>query len=184
MLNDKQFNQLMIKLSSIEKLMKIMIKIDDPDHDHDPFKSSALDHDHDHDQSQESDDDVIAWYRTFLLDNGFDPENRDYEKVLRSIKYFKKMFSTLTNPYKYQLSFMPKQIAKTTPRPDEDNSLIMGLPREAVESMSAKLTLEIIKQLRSSVTVCGSAPKPDKKILDNPMWRNVFTAYALKEKLL
>ena len=182
-MNEKQFNQILIKLSSIEKLLRVMIKINDPDSDHDHSNQSALDHDHDHDQPKLTDEDIISWYVKFLVDNGVDPDHRDFSSKIRNIRYFHKVFDSVTNPLKYQMSFLPRQKLPETESLDEDPNLIFGIDRKLVESMSEKLTPEIINQVRTLCPFLHAAPKSDKKIIDTTMWKNVFTAKAIELQL-
>ncbi len=182
--SDKCLNQILIVLQSVNKKLDLMLKINDLDQDHDHL-SNDLDHDHDHDhQDTLSDKDLIDWFSKLLTDFGIEASRRPLSTVLRNIRYFHSNFSTIKNPQKYLLSFLPAASPVIQEEDPAESQEVLGFPRTTIEAKQHLLTREIAEKLRVLEPMLNQAPKNFASIKKNHLWINIFTANALKHHLI
>lgn len=180
-----KLNLLIKKIAHLESLVLLLVKDQnlDPnlihDLDHSQINKSDLDHDHDL-----SDEDLVNWFKDFISENGISPDGRDFNSIIRNIRYFRSKYSELTNPVKYALRFLPVQRLKTPTPPEDDDSLILGLDRNLVESNTDKLTSDIIKKLHESDPDLKKLSFSPGQAMKTTFLRNILTAKAIKAKLI
>lgn len=184
-MNDQaKLNMIIGKINQMEAMIMALIRVIDHDHvidlDQINIKSSA----HDHDQDQDQDQDLIEWYKEFLTDNGVDPENRDYGPAIRSIRYFRQRFATISNPSKYGMTFLPKQKQKPPADPAESSDFVLGIPIQDVKAKVEYLDQHTFNQVVAKKPSILTIAKTLDKALDNEYKRNVVTAYAIQLGLL
>jgi hypothetical protein len=185
MAEDIKLNMIIGKINRLEKLIMLLIKDHDLDHDLDLDHHNQSINDHDHEQSPSlSDQELIDWYITILERQGINPSNRNYQDKIRSIRYFHLNYASISNPDKYALTFLPKQIALPADRQDDSQNEIMGISRDQVLKSRERLTPDTIRKVLDS--------HPDlQKFATNKQFKslselttNLITAYAIKDKLL
>jgi len=184
-----KLNLIIKMLNQIMKILEILLKSSNHDLDPDMIKSLINQSDHDQsDQKDHKDDlqdhDLINWYRNFLKENGVDPENRNYESCLRSIRFFYNKFDEIKNPFKYQRSFMPEKIEKYKPDESQDLNLIFGLDASLVESKCHLLNKEIVEKVKEQNPRLVNLDI--NNILKDPpgMFTKIFTAKAILQGLI
>lgn len=185
MAEDIKLNVIIGKINRLEKLIMLLIKDHDLDRDLDHDHPNQSINDHDHEQSPTiSDQELIDWYITILERQGINPSNRNYHDKIRSIRYFHQNFPSISNPDKYALSFLPKQIALPTDRNEDSENEILGVSRDHVLVARERLTPDTIRQvLETHPDLQKFASKKQFKSLSE-LTTNLITAYAIKDKLL
>lgn len=180
-----KINKLLKDVNQIKTLLIYFLEksVHDPDLDHIIQKIKGSDHDQDDHNDQIDDHELIEWYKDFLTKNGIDPEDRKYETAIRSIRYFYNKFSEITNPFKYQLRFMPEKIEKHKEEP-QDFKLIFGLEPEEVEKKLSSLNEDIINKVKELNPNLNSIS--NEIIMKNPpgVFTRIFTAKAINEGLI
>lgn len=183
---DIKLNLIIKELNQIKSVMMILLENSNQDLDLDQIKSiiNSSDQDQDDHNDQIDDHDLIEWYKDFLIKNGIDPEDRKYETAIRSIRYFYNKFSEISNPFKYQLRFMPEKIEVYKPEETEDLKLIFGLEASLVEEKFSFLTKEIINKVKEENPRLSNIEI--RNILKDPpgMFTRIFTAKAINMGLI
>lgn len=182
--SDKCLNQILIVLQSINKKLDVMIKVNDLDPDHDHISNDPdPDHDHDH-QNTLTDQELLDWFSNLLTEFGINPSRRPLSTVLRNIRYFHANFSSIKNPQKYLLSFLPAASPVIVDEDPAESLDVLGFPRTTILEKNHLLTREIVDKLRELEPMLMQAPKSFASIKKNNLWMNIFTANALKHRLI
>lgn len=177
---DIKLNLIIKELKSMKQILNIIIK------DHYPELNLDLESNQSINQSNESmnhdlaREDNLEWFKKYLGSIGIDPENRLYDDaVMKSISYFRTKFPELTNPEKYCMKFVPKQI-KPRETPGKSETDDNGYTMEQIQGAARVLTHSIIEETKARSTRIRDLLIKNPKFEKMAMFKSAVASEALR----
>lgn len=130
-------------MKKIDVIIRSLINSFDPDSEsYQILKSDDHDQINDHDHNL-SDDELLSWFRSWLANNGVDPDHREYSpKTLKSVKYFATKLDEISNPLKYVSSFLPPQVKPS----DVQGTNVLGFTQEQISAWKDKVNAKLYRK--------------------------------------